>query len=218
MREHESPHPEAGQLSRDLVERRPAKTLPRILGEALRARIQPDCEPVPRDLDTRAQRLPVVGDAHREDDAGRARSECEPDVVRALHPARDLERHAHPGRHATHDVQVDRPALPGTVEVDEMDRASALRDEPFRDHLGPVGRRADPRRGTGPVDDPGAAAGKVDRGDDEHARPAQAPVSAAARTPPGAVSVREARTAASVVSMSAVVIPWWVTARMVPWA
>ena len=68
---------------------------------------------------------------------------------------------------------------PGALEVDEVDERRAHRHEPLGDSLRSVRWGADAGRGTRPVDDPGAATLKVDRGDDLHAD--QAPAASSRR-------------------------------------
>ena len=126
--------------------------MPRIRGNALRALVQPDSQPVSSHVEAFVEQLGPVCDCHRNDDTSGSGSKRETDVVGPLHAPGDLEWHCHSRRHAAKGVEIGR-ATRGSVHVDDVDHLRASRHEPLGDPFRPIGGGADAGGGSRPVDD-----------------------------------------------------------------
>ena len=152
------------------VDRRRHGSVPVEGRQPLGAWIEPDGQPVARHRQARAQVVRPIGDRRGQDDPGRTGREGQLDPLGRVDAAGDLERDGDAGRDRPDRLEVGRRPGPGAIEVHEVDEPGAHRHEPLRDPVRSVGRRADPRPGARPVDDPGAPRLEIDRRDDLHDR------------------------------------------------
>ena len=118
----------------------------------------------------------IVGDGGRQDHAGRAGGEGQPDRVRRLEPAGELQRDRRPRGDAPTDSRLaGSPRRAPSKSTRWTTRAPAATNRATMPPVGRSGRRCRPT--PRPIDEARAAVLEVDRRDDEHAAQRASPAS-----------------------------------------
>ena len=139
--------PGADQLRDERRRGSAAAAAARERGQPLRPRVEPDRQPVAGDREAAAQVVGPVGDGRREDDAGRAGGEREPDRVGRVDAAGELERDRDPGGDRADRLEVGRaPARAPSKSTRWMSGAPCATNR-LGDPVRAVGGRADAGRG-----------------------------------------------------------------------
>jgi hypothetical protein len=168
MTQHNALDPSAAKLLEEIVNGGASGALPREVGEALRAWIKANGEPVTRGDGTGGKELWLVEKGRPNHNARCTCGERDLDRLGRLHAARNLKWCCNESRHGADRRKVHRRTRARTIKVNEVNQRCAAIYKVPRNTRWLVRWRTDTSCSTRPEDDARSSAVKINGGNDAH--------------------------------------------------